>query len=412
MKKPAIVVLVILGIVVLAFLYFTLNKNRYDWRESYSSKSDQPFGTKYIYELLSSFASEGFTRNTKKPLEVLLDSADQITNTAYVSLFHSWDDDSLGGMALQKFIAAGNDAFIICRYPPNRLLRNLYQAECAERLNFAFTSAKEIQVNFYHPEFSVSEPFTFTHQVKNENVDYLWQYLDKELLCDSASSVVPLGFIQPDYVNFFRIPFGKGNLFIHTDPILFTNFYMVQEGKVDYAASVFSHTSYRKIIWDEYRSPFSFNRNPNSYSNPLYYIMDQPALRYAWWLLVALALVYVFFAAKRQQRFIPVIEKKTNTSLAFLKMISSLHFRNKNNGEMARKKMRFFLHTVRTRYGLHTHTIDQPFIEKLAAKSQVSREEVDLIFQQYRIINNFQDIDSAPLVNLYNAIQNFYNKAK
>ena len=79
---------------------------------------------------------------------------------------------------------------------------------------------------------------------------------------------------------------------------------------------------------------------------------------------------------------------------------------------MARKKMRFFLHTVRTRYGLHTHTIDQSFIEKLAAKSQVSQAEVDLIFQQYRIINNFQDIDSAPLANLYNAIQNFYNKAK
>jgi len=412
MKRPVIVVLVILGIVVLAFLYFTLNKTRYNWNESYSSKSDQPFGTKYIYELLNTYATGGFTHNKKKPLEVLLDSAEHISETAYVSLSHGWDDDSLGSMALQKFIAAGNDAFIICRYPPNKLLRDLYQAECVKSLEFAFTSSEEIQVNFYHPEFSVSEPYTFVHQVKNEKIDYLWQYLNKESLCDSDSSVVPLGFIQPDRVNFFKIPFGKGNLFIHTDPILFTNFYMVQEGKVDSAASVFSHTSYRKIIWDEYHSLFSFNRNPNSYSNPLYYIMDQPALRYAWWLLVGLALLYVLFAAKRQQRFIPVVEKKTNTSLAFLKMVSSLHFQNKNNGEMARKKMRFFLHTVRTRYGLHTHTIDQSFIEKLAAKSQVSQAEVDLIFQQYRIINNFQDIDSAPLANLYNAIQNFYNKAK
>ena len=74
--------------------------------------------------------------------------------------------------------------------------------------------------------------------------------------------------------------------------------------------------------------------------------------------------------------------------------------------------MRFFLQTVRTRYGLQTHTIDTVFMEKLALKSQVSRAEVELIFQQYRIIDNFQDIDSAPLANLHNAIQNFYNKAK
>jgi hypothetical protein len=411
MKKSVIVVLSLLGVSVLVFLYLTLNKNRYNWNESYSSKSTQPFGTKYVHEILKSFATEGFTHNSEKPLETLLDSA-SYSQTAYVSINYYWDDDSIGGTALQKFIANGNDAFIICRYLPERLIRNLYLAECAQALRVSSIASKNINANFYHPAFSVSQPYTFKYQIKNEDVDYMWQYLDNKLLCDSTSSIIPLGFFEPDHVNFFRIPHGKGSLFIHTNPILFTNFFMVQEGNLNYSASLFSHSPYRKIIWDEYHSPFSFNRNPNSYSNPLYYIMEQPALRYSWWLLVALTLLYVVFAAKRQQRPVPVVEKKANTSLAFLKMVSSLHFRNKNHGDIARKKMRFFLHTVRSRYGLQTHTIDSHFIEKLSAKSQVSQPEVEVIFQQYKIINNFQEIDSAPLANLYNAIQNFYNKAK
>ncbi|MBL7832871.1 MAG: hypothetical protein JNK18_02910 [Cyclobacteriaceae bacterium] len=412
MKKPVVIVLILLGAAVLVFLYFNLRQDRYEWDESYSSKSDQPFGTKYTQEVLKSFASGGFIHNTKKPLEVLLDSAFSATPSTYVSIDYMWEDDSVGGEALQKYIAAGNDAFIICRFMPQRLLSNVYQAECAKNLQFNYVSKNTVEVNFFHPYFATPAPRAFTHEIKGESTDYAWEHLDRKVLCDSAYSVVPLGFFKPDHVNFFKIPHGKGNLYIHTNPILFTNFYIVKESGADYVASVFSHSTHRKIIWDEYRNPFSFNRGPNSYKNPLYYMLEQPALRYAWWLLIVLALLYVVFAAKRQQRFIPVVEKKTNTSLAFLKMISSLHFRSGNNGEMARKKMRFFLHTVRTRYGLHTHTIDQLFIEKLAAKSQVSQAEVEVIFQQYKIINNFQEIDSAPLVNLYNAIQNFYNKAK
>jgi len=410
MKKSIVVVLIVLGVVVLLFLYISLNQNKYNWYENYSSKSDQPFGTLYTKTLLQSFAKEGFTHNTRKPLNVLLDTTS--SGTMYVALGDTWDDDSVGGEALQRFVAVGNDAFIICRYPPERLLRNVYQAECVKNLEFDFKFANTVYANFYHPRFAASKPFTFTYKVKDEVLDYNWQRLDRNALCDSASSVTPLGFFAPDHVNFFKIPYGKGSLFIHTNPLMFTNYFVVKEANVDYVASVFSHSAHRKIIWDDYQTGFSFNRGPNSYANPLYYIMEQPALRYAWWLLVALALLYILFAAKRQQRSIAVVEKKTNTSLAFLKMVSSLHFRNRNHGDIARKKMRYFLHTVRTRYGLNTHTIDTQFIEKLAAKSQVSYAEVEVIFQQYKIITNFQDIDSPPLVNLYNAIQNFYNKAK
>lgn len=412
MKKPVVVVMVLLGVVVLTFLYLNFNKKRYNWYENYTSSSQEPFGTLFIYELLKSYATDGFTHNKNKPLHQLLDSAAAKQASAYIYIGYSWDADSLGIEAMKRYIASGNDAFIVSKYPPHKIFSALYQSECTQSLAFAPYDTMRIKANFYHPQFSALKPYTFSFKVKSEEKKYNWKYLDDKSLCDSALSVVPLGFFDETHVNFFKIPHEKGNLYIHTNPIVFTNYFMLQERNTEYVSSILSHSSHRRFIWDNNTRGFSFKRNQDTYSNPLYYIMEQPALRYAWWLMVALGLLYVVFTAKRQQRFIPVIEKKANASLAFMKMVSSLHYRNENHSDMARKKMRFFLHMVRTRYGLQTHTIDALFMEKLSLKSQVSKAEVELIFQQYRIIENFHDIDSAPLKSLYNAIQNFYNKAK
>lgn len=412
MKRAGIVALIVLGVVVLTFLYLNLNKKRHNWAETYASKSNEPFGTLFIQELIKSYAHEGFTHNTKKKLYELLDSATHNANSTYVFMGQSWQTDSLGIEAMLRYLTAGNDAFIISNYTADKLLNAMYKSECTSSLEFEQKSIATVKADFYHPQFSASRPYTFTFRIKGEDENYFWQYLNTDALCDSATSVVPLGFFDADYVNFFKIPYGKGHLYIHTNPIIFTNYFMLSERNTEYASFVLSHSQHRRIIWDDFKKGFSFQRNPRAYNNPLYYIMEQPALRYAWWALILMVLLYVLFIAKRLQRSIPVIEKKVNSSLAFLKMVSSLYYHNQNHADIAQKKMRFFLHMVRTRYGLQTHIIDQEFIKKLSLKSTVSEAEVELIFNQFKIIDNFQDIDSAPMVNLYKAIQNFYNKAK
>lgn len=413
MKRSIVVVMILLGVVVLIYLYLNYTpKKRYKWFEDYSVTSDQPFGTLFFHELLKSYATDGFTHNKKKSLPDLLDSAAAKQPSAYIYVGYNWDADSLGIDAMKRYIDAGNDVFIISRFQPHEIFTALYQAECTQQLTFSSYDTARIKANFYHPQFSALKPYSFTFKMKGEEEKYYWKYLNEKSLCDSTTSITPLGFFDDDLVNFFKIPYGKGNLYIHTNPIVFTNYFILQERSTEYVSSILSHSTHRRFIWDSYTKGFSFKRDQGLYSNPLYYIMEQPALRYAWWILVALGLLYVIFTAKRQQRFIPVIEKKANASLAFMKMVSSLHYRNENHSDMARKKMRYFLHMVRTRYGLQTHTIDTIFIEKLSLKSQVNKTEIELIFQQYKIIENFQHIDSAPLASLHNAIQNFYNKAK
>jgi hypothetical protein len=269
-----------------------------------------------------------------------------------------------------------------------------------------------VKANFYLPAFTQKRPYSFSYRFKEKDFPYYWRHLNNALLCDSLKAIVPLGYFDTDYVNFFKIKHGKGNVYVHTNPLMFTNYFMTQERNTDYASSVFSHSGYRIIIWDEYSKDPFYQPERNPYYNPLYYIIQQPGLRYAWWVMLTLALLYVFFAAKRKQRFVPILEPKSNTSLAFLKMVASLHYHNQNHTSMARKKMRHFLHLVRTRYNLPTQKLDDTFIQKLSAKSNVDEASIQLILTQYRIIDNYQDIDAVRLADLYTAIDNFYKQAK
>src|SRR5690606_3172074 len=148
-------------------------------------------------------------------------------------------------------------------------------------------------------------------------------YFSDRIFCDSTRSITPLGYQEDGGVNFIRIAAGNGNLYLHSNPLVFTNYFLTNEENVAYASAVFSHLRGKGIVWDEY-SKIPFAGNNNAYNSPLYYILQQPSLKYAWWLLLLTVLLYVVFAARRTQRVIPVIDPKTNSSLEFVNLISSL----------------------------------------------------------------------------------------
>jgi hypothetical protein len=187
---------------------------------------------------------------------------------------------------------------------------------------------------------------------------------------------------------------------------------MTKEVNTDYASAVFSHLRHKNLIWDEFSKVPSYNYGNSLERSPLYFIMQQQSLRYAWWILLIASILYVVFAAKRKQKIIPVIESKVNTSLQFVNMVAALHFLNQNHKDMALKKMRHFLYHVRTKYNLSTNKIDETFIKKLSLKSQVSEADINIIFEHYNVVDRFKNITDSRLADLYKHIDNFYKQGK
>jgi hypothetical protein len=398
-------------LVVLYFTYGNDSKVKYQWHESYDVKSDQPYGTKIIKELVEADRNGGkFILNEKKSLADVLSSAPK-KNADYIFIGQSIYLNESDTEALLNFINDGNDAFIASQNFPD-IVYKIYESPCENGVFYSSVNDSLVNMNFYHDTLRTVQGYSYAFKEVDRYVRYNWDALNKAAFCDTTTSIVPLGYFGQENVNFLKFKHGKGNLYLHSDPLVFTNFFMIQPEKTAYVSAVFSHLHGKNTIWDEYsKVPFFRDDNPND--SPLYYILQQPSLKYAWWIFLAGIFLYVFFAAKRKQRIIPVLEVKSNTSLEYVRLISSLYLENGNHLDMARKKMKYFLYFVRSKYGMQMQNVTEDQIEKLAEKSKVNVAQVKKIFENYRgLDHNLYANLQHRLEDLYYSIEFFYQNCK
>ncbi|HEX8059308.1 MAG TPA: DUF4350 domain-containing protein, partial [Cyclobacteriaceae bacterium] len=346
MRSKGIIIGAVAVFAVLLVLYFYLNQQKgpkHNWYQSFDKKSSEPYGTMVIKQMLEASHTGSKTAIEKEPLHKVL-SGTKFTNTDYVLIGHSIYLDEQDVASLKKFLDDGNNVFIATLDPPESLLKSVYTNECEGGIGYDYDIDTTIHANFYHPGLKRKRDYAFTYRVGSKDFPYYWRTLGESALCDSTVGISSIGYQENNSVNFFRISYGPadGQVYMHTAPVMFTNYFMAKADNMEYASSVFAHLTGDNLIWDDVsKVPFSNLQNP--YDSPLYYIMQQPALKYAWWMLLVGAILYVIFASKRTQRIIPVLEPKTNTSLEFLNVISSLHYQNPDHLDMARKKMKYFL---------------------------------------------------------------------
>lgn len=418
MKNKQVIAGVIIAASVLALLWFFYSGKtsgpKYAWYQNYRPENDQPYGLKFFTQMLKSYTPGKFRLNERTPFHILARDEDfSEGKTDFVVIGRSIYLDSADLVAMMTFLNQGNNVFIATVDPPDELVNKIYTNFC-DGFNYGYKEDTVVRTNFYHENLKRSSPWEFKYRVASKNVSSYWRSLSKEVLCDTTTRISALGYQGDNDVNFLRIKYGNGSLFIHTSPIMFTNFYMTQKDKVEYAAAVFSHLSGENMILDEVsKMPYS-KTDDNPYDSPLYFIMQQPALKYAWWMIIVCAFLYILFASKRTQRVIPVLETKSNTSLEFLNVISSLHYQNPNHFDMARKKMKYFLYFIRAKYGINTQTFTPELAKRLSEKSKVDLADVMVIYDRYKVVEDYSIPSDDPerLVGLYQAIDKFYKNCK
>jgi hypothetical protein len=316
--------------------------------------------------------------------------------------------------ALLNFMNAGNDVFMAVATLPLDVVDTVFQNECDREIFLRSNDTTQVTMNLYHPSLHAEKGYTYAFRDGNNTYPFPWDVFNDEVFCDSVKAIIPLGYQEPDKINFLRIPYGSGNLYLHSNPLAFTNYFVSKADKATYAADVFSHLRGKGIIWDEFSKASFAGADDNSYSSPLSYILQHESLKYAWWMMLIAALLYTFFTAKRKQRVIPVLEEKVNTTLEFVKIVSALHFQNGNHLDIAKKKMKYFLYFIRAKYGMHTQHFTDEHIKRLSERSKVDINELRVIFNEYQMIerNPYNTPGADRLVTLYNAIDHFYKHCK
>ncbi len=428
-KNRKNILLAILGLMLIALLVWAMQDMQgFSWRETYKIDSKEPYRLLVTHQLLENFTDTKGIIQLKDSLAGQLPndiSEKGVSNYLYIGegLFMRPQDRE----ALLGFVEAGNSAFISAKVLPFDLMFYLYYSECnGEPWNgLMVLNDSTIHLNFNHSSLREPNGFAFTFLQDHTPTMTNWNFFPDAYLCDVEDGLIPIGYTNNHAANMVRINYGAGVFYLHSQPKVFTNLYMVTNDGRRYAEKAFSHLNEGAIYWDEYsRIPEYLARDMNNAyrnqplanhlnsQNPLQYILEQPPLAWAWYLLVGLGFIFMLFRTKRKQRVIPIHRVKKNTSLQFLQTIGWLSFQKSSHQQLAVQAIKLFRTHVKERYGLAWGNDDPFFIQQLSNRSGIGEDQISEIIKDTNNIPLYTGLVGNDLIKFHKRLERFYQEAK
>ncbi len=404
MKKETryifILAVALIGLFVLE--YFT--PKPLDWRITLSKQDKIPYGTFLLYESLTNiFPKEEILTNDLSLYEALYtQEIDSAFNGNFIFISEDFSPNELDYKALMHWINNGANALIISSSVQYNLADTFH-------LNIAYTSdyigyyssqqnqrtdRSSLGINFVSKQLHRDSAYYFQRGTVG---NYFYNY-------DTLATQI-LGTTTNEEVNFIKLKYGKGNIFLHANPLIFTNYNLLALKNEAYISHVIAHLPPQKTIWDQY-----YKSNKIGSMSPMRYILLQPSLRWAYYTFIVTLILLVIFGGKRKQRVIPVIKAPTNTTLEFVATIGTLYFQNADHKNLAIKMITFLKEDIRKKYYLSTSEITPEFIELLSVKSSRPNKEVTKLFTLIQEIELQEVISEQKLHELHKCIAIFWNK--
>lgn len=387
--------------------------------ETYNKDDKKPFGSYVAYNHFQALFKEAFIQRTFESFnETWKDIKDYSSDSKYSLYFLLAKNIELTAGEAESmidFIRQGNDMFISADYIDYDLLNKI---ECeTERLDEIIS-----EVNGRMSETTVEMDFGKGFKAPAYKY-YYYPFQNWFSGYDSANTRI-LGGNETGKPNYIIKFIGKGRLYLHAAPRVFSNYFLLTANNYQYLENVLSYlrSEPKAIYWDEYYQNQSINRRkkPQGEGNsrggdddkekfsPFDVIKKNPPLLWAFWLAVVALLLYVLVNIKRKQRVINEIKGNTNTTVKFTETVGRLYLQKKNNKNIAEKMITYFYEHIRNSYFLNTTQVNKEFINSLARKSGVPIETTQKLFSTIDKVIADKNVNDLELLQLNELIQKFY----
>jgi hypothetical protein len=245
------------------------------------------------------------------------------------------------------------------------------------------------------------------YKLKPVNNSFSFVQMDRATTTILGTQTKPDGEVSP---NFVRVKYGKGYVFLHNQPQVFTNMELLKpDGSDEYVTHLLSYLPKDfPVVW--FVNGQTTRYGAPDRKTPLSVVFQYPALRIAWLILIYGLLLFVIFHIKRRQRVIPVVQPLRNTTVEFVQTIGNLYFQEESATEIVDKKISFFLDKIRTRYYLDTSKLDESFARKLQLKSGKDPLLIEKIMKQILQFKRLKSAVTDDLVKLNDLIEEFWKK--
>ena len=409
----------LLGLLILFVAYVLVEYNRpkpVDRTPTFINHDKIPYGTYALFDLLPDLFKRP-VRTVREPIFNQLypeaspdypsiDSTQTFpSDVNYCFINSTFRLDSLDCDALLHFVASCNNVFIsaedfdpelsdtlhfdtdtYARVRPLRTGKNVLRADSVT-LRLAAT-IPALQRRFRYPRQLAAVHFT----LDSANV------APRVLATDAQN--------QPVLVH---IAHGRGNFYLCSVPIAFTNLYVLRPQTSDFAFASLSYLpAPRTIWWDEYQKQGRVGQQ-----SLLRVVFRYPALRTAFYAGLLGVVLFILFEAKRRQRVIPVLKPLPNTTLLFTRTVASLYQQGNNHQLIAEKKISLFLEYIRTQFQENTTDIaDEQFRERLAQKTGLAKTRIDELVRLINFARTAPRVSDEELLVLSRRMSDFRRDAR
>ena len=397
MKRGNVFAILLLVAVVLGIAIIDSSSKRpIDWSKSYNFRDKIPFGLFVFHQEISNILGEekSLSDYTETIYELFMDSTHIDNDRAIINVAEDILFDTPTTKYTLDFVKNGGEIFLATTGINEALLDTLGLA--IETLDYVIFRPTDDRVTYS----LVGD----TARVKLKKVDSFAIFSK----LNSQNSTI-LGYTHARgraIPNFIKVSHGKGALYLHLVPELFTNYHLLQKPSYELASQALGVLKNSKVLlidnyydWDQPRTP-------------LRVILTHPGFAQAWYLLLAGLLLLLIFKSKREQRAVKVVTPEPNLSKEFAMTIGNLYYENGTPGNIIQKKIEYFLFTIRSNYHLDTlELLDSKFLKQLSLKAGVDLDETTQLFT---LLDNFRNKEQGSIEDLKNInskIEAFKQKA-
>ncbi|WP_298338572.1 DUF4350 domain-containing protein [uncultured Algibacter sp.] len=401
MKKILPVLIILVVLVITASVVIGVKRTKtVDWEQSFDEKSNKPYGVSILYKELPKLFKDYKIRTVyHQPASYLKANSEDgygehVAEGTYIIIGNSdyLEDDSID--ELLNFVDAGNTLLLSDYYFPQKFHDTL-------DVSVNFVENKKDSISYLSLKHVNIEEIILD---RNASDQYFSEF-------DSINHTV-LGHSKIDYkhVNFLKVPFGKGYVFLHTEPKAFTNYHLLKEERYKYAEGILSYLPDNHVYFDSYtKIQTGYDGDVEKESN-LGWFLEQLSFKWAWFTAIVFGILFMIFNAKRRQRIIRIIKPLQNTTIAFVKTVSNLYFDTKDHKNLVDKKITYFLEKIRRDLNLNTDVLDEEFTEKLASKTGKKKDDVKKLVNYINLMRSKNEFFEENLIKLNRHIEAFYTK--
>ena len=416
MKRSNYILLIAIGLPIVAIaIYLLLNvEEHYNWNQNFRAEGEEPYDLDVFYELLKENTQNADFTELSRKLDVELVELDANKTYNLFIIRRNFNPDTIELKALENFVKKGNTVLLSAQtitpllpislaYGTDSVI-SLYNKVISDEMYSELPDSiyeKYDSVNSYEEKDSIFEQYkealenkvwandfldsadfgktTTLKSLANEQKVDLAYVLRNDTAAQIWKSVklpeVATGKNYATFENkktaFLQWKVGNGQIFISSTPLLFSNYYMIKKEHFLFTNSLLANMPSGDILVDHVKRYNNdvFSPKANLGQSPLNFILSQKALKWAWFTLLATALIFVIFRSKRKQRIIPIVKPNNNTTLAYAKMLGSLQLKEKNNTAKSREILRHFFQGLRNKNRWHSNEINEGLkitLQKLA----------------------------------------------